>query len=178
MSAREMHGISSMTNQSGYPDTNAIRELPELTSQAIPGQWEDQNGHINVGFYMALYNDSGWPMLNLIGVDETYFSRRKLGLVDVDNHFRYLRELHVGDQVTAYGRFFGQDEKRMHGMVFVVNDGTTQLASTIEFLSISMDLRKRKPVAIPDDVAARLGTIINAHQKLDWTVPTCMSIAR
>ena len=65
----------------------------------------------------------------------------------------------------------------MHGMVFIVNDDTATLASTIEFLSIGMDLRKRRPAAIPGDVAARLGTIIDAHQRLDWTVPTCMSIA-
>ncbi len=159
-----------------YPDTNSIRELPALTSQVIPERWEDQNGHINVSFYMALYNDSGWPMLDLIGIDEQYFTERKMGLVDLDNHIRYLKELHVGDRVTAYGRFFAQDEKRMHGMVFIVNDDTKMLASTIEFRSICIDLRKRKTAAIPDDVAARLKTIINAHQKLSWTVPTCMSI--
>lgn len=165
-----------MTNQHRYPDTNAIRELPELASQVIPERWEDQNGHVNVGFYMALYNQSGWPMLDLIGVDERYFTKRKLGLVDLDNHIRYLKELHVGDRVTAYGRFFAQDEKRMHGMVFIVNDKTKMLASTIEFLSICIDLRKRKPAAIPDDVAAGLKAMINAHQKLSWTMPTCMSI--
>ena len=165
------------TIQRGYPDTKAIRELPRLTSQVIPERWEDQNGHVNVGFYMAIYNDSGWPMLDLVGIDEAYFSKRRMGLVDLDNHLRYLTELHVGDRVTAYGRFFAHDEKRMHGMVFIVNDSTEALASTIEFLSISMDLRKRKPVAIPDDVAARLGTIIEAHQKLNWTASTCMSIA-
>ena len=167
-----------MTIQRGYPDTNAIRELPALTSQMIPERWEDQNGHINVSFYMALYNDSGWPMLNLIGVDEAYFTERKMGLVDLDNHIRYLRELHVGDRVTAYRRFFGHDEKRMHGMVFIVNDDTMTLASTIEFLSISMDLRKRKPAAIPGDVAAQLESLVSEHQKLSWAVPTCMSIAR
>jgi acyl-CoA thioester hydrolase len=169
--------MSKPTIQS-YPDTSAIRELPELASQVIPERWEDQNGHINVSFYMALYNDSGWPMLDLIGVDQEYFTGRKMGLVDLDNHIRYLKELHVGDRVTAYGRFFAQDEKRMHGMVFIVNDDTKVLASTIEFLSINIDLRERRPAAIPDDVAARLKAIINAHQTLGWTVPTCMSIPK
>ena len=167
-----------MSEKRSLPAVNAIRELPALASQVISERWEDQNGHINVGYYMALYNESGWPMLDLIGVDEPYFTERKMGLVDLDNHIRYLRELHVGDRVTAYGRFFGQDEKRMHGMVFIVNDATNVLASTIEFLSISMDLRKRKPAAIPNDVATRLEAIINAHQKLSWTVPTCMSIPK
>ena len=172
-----MSNVETKTVQRSYPDTKAIRELPKLTSQVIPERWEDQNGHVNVGFYMAIYNDSGWPMLDLVGIDEAYFNERRMGLVDLDNHLRYLTELHVGDRVTAYGRFFAHDEKRMHGMVFIVNDSTEALACTIEFLSISIDLRKRKSVAIPDDVVARLGTIIKAQQKLSWTVPTCMNIA-
>ena len=165
-----------MTIRRAYPDTTAIRELPALSSPVIPERWEDQNGHVTVGFYMAIYNDSGWPKLDLIGIDERYFNERRMGLVDLDNHLRYLSELHVGDHVTAYGRFFAHDEKRMHGMVFVVNDNTEALASTIEFLSISIDLRQRKSAAIPEDVAAHLKETIKAHQELSWTVPTCMSI--
>jgi acyl-CoA thioester hydrolase len=165
-----------MTRKHRYPPVAAIRELPELCSQVIPAQWEDHNGHINVGFYMALYNDSGWPLLDLIGVDERYFAERRMGLVDLDNHFRYLNELHVGDRVTAYGRFLSCDEKRMHGMVFVINDDTDKLACTIEFLSISMDLDKRRSAAIPADVATRLRAVIAGHQELDWTQPACMSL--
>ena len=133
-----------MTRRHAYPDVEAIRELPALISQVIPARWQDQNGHINVSFYMALYNESGWPMFDLIGVDESYFTQRKMGFVDLGNHISYLNELHIGDRVTAYGRFFGHDRKRMHGMVLTVNDDTNRLASTIEFLAISMDLEQRR----------------------------------
>lgn len=167
-----------MTNKKHYPDISAIRELPELTSQVIPERWQDQNGHINVSFYMALYNDSGWPLFDLVGIDERYFTERKMGFVDLDNHIHYLKELHVGDHVTTYGKFLANDDKRIHGMVFVINDSTNALAATIEYLSINFDLRKRRAVAIPADIAAELATMNNAHQNLGWTVPTCMSIAR
>lgn len=159
-----------------YPDIEAIRELPVLTSQVIPARWEDQNGHINVSFYMGLYNESGWPMFGLIGVDEGYFRQRRMGFVDLANHITYLNELHVGERVTAYGRFFGHDSKRMHGMVLTVNDDTNKLASTIEFLAISMDLEQRRVAPVPDDIAARLAVVTKAHEALGWTVPTCMSV--
>lgn len=165
-----------MSGRLHYPHVESIRELPLLASQVIPAEWEDQNGHINVGFYMHLYNATGWPMLGLIGIDEQYFSVRRMGLVDLDNHFRYLNELHVGERVTAYGRFFAHDSKRLHGMVFAVNDDTNVLASTIEFLSIHFDLRERQTTPIPDDVAGRLATITRDHQKLNWTVPTCVAL--
>jgi acyl-CoA thioester hydrolase len=165
-----------MTKRHAYPDIEAVRELPALTSQVIPGRWEDQNGHINVSYYMALYNESGWPMFDLMGVDESYFTERKMGFVDLANHISYLNELHVGDRVTAYGRFLGFDSKRLHGMVLTVNDDTGKLASTIEFLAISMDLARRRAAPIPDDIAARLEAITRAHQALRWSVPTCMSV--
>jgi len=168
----------SKPERQSYPDVSAIRELPALASQVIPERWEDQNGHVNVSFYMAIYNDSGWPMLDLIGIDERYFSERRMGLVDLDNHIRYLSELHVGERVSAYGHFLSHDEKRIQGMVFVVNDDKDQLASTIEFLSINIDLRERRSAAIPPDVVARLKAIIIEHQKPGWTAPTCMSIPK
>ncbi len=165
-----------MPERPALPSVNAVRKLPVLASQLIAEHWEDQNGHVNVGYYMALYNDSGWPMLDLIGVDKRYFTERGLGLVDLDNHLRYFSELHVGERVTAYGRFLGHDAKRIQGMVFVVNDDRDVLACSIEFLSMSIDLEKRRSTEIPDDIARNLSTVIDQHRRLGWTVDTCTSL--
>ena len=160
-----------------WPGVEQVRQLFLADQLTIPDGWEDQNGHINVGFYMALYNDSGWPMLDLVGVDERYFKERKMGLVDLDNHLRYISELHVGERVTAYGRFLAHDRKRIQGMIFVVNDDRDVLACIIEFLSINFDLQKRRSAEIPADIAARLTAITNEHQRLGWRVDTCKTLA-
>jgi acyl-CoA thioester hydrolase len=165
-----------MRSPSRLPDTQAIRELPVLTSIVIPEKWQDQNGHVNVSFYMSMYMESGWPMFNLIGIDESYFSDRQMGFVDLENHFRYLSELHVGDRVTVFGRFLAHDEKRIHGIVLAVNDDTDVLASTIEFLAISMDLQTRRAAKIPGDIAAKVAGATSKDQRLAWTVPTRLSI--
>ena len=161
-----------------YPDVAAIRELPALKSTVISSDWEDINGHVNVGFYMHLYNESGWPMFDLIGVDPSYFSERQMGIVDLEHHIWYLSELHVGDRVTAYGRFLDHDAKRIHGIVFTVNDDSDVLAGAIEFLAISMDLRERRAAEIPDDVAARLSVVTDSHRQCAWTFPTRLAIRR
>jgi len=161
-----------------HPEVDAIRELPLLLTQVIPEKWQDQNGHVNVSFYMDIYNASGWPLLDLIGVDHRYFSDRKLGLVDLDNHIRYISELHVGDRVSVYGQFHSCDAKRVHGAIFIVNDSKDLLASTIEFLSLSIDLEKRRSTEIPEDIAERLSLRIREQRQLDWTATPCMSLAR
>ncbi len=165
-----------MKSTHDFPEIEAIRELPSLATEVIPDKWQDQNGHVNVTFYMATYMEAGWRMFDTIGIDVSYCKERQMGFVDLENHFRYLRELHIGDRVTSYGRFYGHDSKRVHGGLLIVNDETDTLASTIEFLAISMDLRKRRAADIPADIAARISEIANEHQQLGWTVPTRLSI--
>ncbi len=165
-----------MSDSQTLPGVDSIRELPVLMSQVVSKKWEDQNGHINVGYYMALYNDSGWPMVDLIGIDESYFTERKMGLVDFDNHLRYFSELHVGERVTTYGRFTAHDKKRIQGMMYVVNDDKNQLACSIEFMSICFDLEKRRSALIPDDIFVRLAAVTSQHQQLSWSTKTCTSL--
>lgn len=162
---------------SSQPSVAQIRQLPVLLSQRIPAKWEDINGHINVAYYMSLYNESGWPMMEQIGIDKRYFDERKLGLVDLDNHLRYASELHVGERISAHGRFLEYDLKRIHGVLYVVNDDKDQLACSIEFLSINFDLERRKSVAIPNDIATRLKAVKLEHAKLDWSAHTCTSLS-
>jgi len=169
-------GSHLMHERNSIPDTDKIRELPALATKVISEQWEDQNKHVNVGFYMALYNEAGWAMLNLIGIDQSYFSEQQMGIVDLENHIRYLDELHVGDRVSAYCRYLDYDEKRLQGIVFIVNETTNKLASTIEFLAISMDLQRRKVAELPDNIAARLADVTNTHQQFEWMAPTRTSM--
>ncbi len=165
-----------MSRPVGTPGVEQIRELPALLSQKISADWEDINGHINVGYYMSVYNESGWPMMEQIGIDRRYFEERHLGLVDLDNHLRYASELHVGEQVSAHGRFLSYDNKRIHGVLYVVNDDKNRLACSIEFLSINFDLKLRRSTVIPDDIAAHLAAISAKHSQLAWAPETCKSL--
>jgi len=42
-----------------FPGLDQIRELPVQLKMAIPPEWEDRNGHVNVQFYLALYELGG-----------------------------------------------------------------------------------------------------------------------
>lgn len=162
--------------RNAYPPVDAIRKLPLLGNDVIPKEWEDVNGHVNVSYYLSVYNNMGWSMFDQIGVTERYFSERKMGFVDLENHTRYLSELHVGNRVSAYGRYVAQDAKRVQGMVFIVNDSIDALAASIEFVAISMDLQRRRAAAIPDDIADNLAAVIRAHDAGDWAAPTAMRL--
>ncbi len=156
--------------------TDQIRKLDVLGSRTINKKWEDDNGHINISFYMDCYNQFGWPMFELLGIYEDYFTERKLGLVDLENHFRYWRELHVDNKVTAYARFLNHDMKRLHGVFFMVNEDTDELSCSIEFLALNIDQSIRKSSPFSDDIMNNLTTQIKISESLDWEFPSLLTL--
>lgn len=156
-----------------FPTVEQVCGLETLAEYTIPSDWQDENGHVNVKYYQFLYEIGGWPMLEPIGVDISYFTQRKRGIFDLEHHISYLRELHVGERVTMHGRFLARNAKRMHGMLFVVNADRNALACVLEFLSTGANLETRRTDVFPDDIAAGLDQLIEADRAIDWPAPVC-----
>ena len=156
-----------------FPSFEQVEQLPQLISKAIPPEYEDANGHVNVQYYLALFDESGWPMFNQLGMDINYFTERRSGAFDLEHHICYLAELHVGDEVAVHGRLLGRSAKRLHGVWFVVNRSRKEVACTIECVTSHADLEARRTSPWPEDVAQRLDTMIRDHNQVDWQAPVC-----
>lgn len=167
-----------MAKSNQYPSIEQVRELPMLNSEVVDDQWEDNNGHINVTYYMDFYNRSGWSMFAALGIDEDYFDKKRMGIVDLENYIRYFRELHVGNKVSLYCRYLAYDQKRFHGMTILTNDDTEEVACTFEFLTLSVDLTIRKSAPWPEHVIKHLETEVHASKQLGWHYPNAMSLQR
>jgi acyl-CoA thioester hydrolase len=121
-------------------DFEKVSMLPALLTRDIPPEWEDFNGHVNIQYYMALVEQAGWPMFEEMGLDEAYFREHRHGLFDLEHHLRYLAELHVGDLVSVHSRMLDRSEKRLHGMMFILNQSRRQLSCTLEYITSGADL--------------------------------------
>ena len=75
-----------------FPSVEEVRELPLQLEHRIPPEWEDRNGHVNVQFYLALFEMGGWKMLEDVGIDETWFRRNAYSIFDLEHHLHYLAE--------------------------------------------------------------------------------------
>jgi len=153
------------------PNPNQVMALPTLLRLRIPDEWEDINGHVNVQYYMALYDRAGHAMLQQLGLDESYFGDRRLGVFDAEHHVRYLAEIHVGDEVSAHARYVGRSATRVLGLFILVNRSRARIASILEFLSVSVDLQTRRTTAFPAFLAANIDNLIASDSALDWTAP-------
>jgi acyl-CoA thioester hydrolase len=160
-----------------YPGIEQLRELPLQLSMPIPPEWEDRNGHVNVQFYLALYELGGWVVLEEIGVDEAWFSRHQVSQFDLEHHLYYRAELSVGDQVSTYSRVLGRSDTRFHGMYFIVNETKQRLAATLEYVTASIDMKTRRTVPFREELANGLDGLIEKHRGLSWAAPVCADMS-
>lgn len=159
------------------PSATQLERLPVLARVRVPPEWEDLNGHVNVQHHLGMYDMTSDTMLQLLGVSADWVRDEQVGLVDLEHHIWFRRELHVGDEVTLHLRFTGLNERRVQGVVFLLNAESGEVASAIEFLSIAVDLAARRAIPLPDGIHDRLAGLLREHEALDWPAPRCGSIS-
>ncbi len=152
-------------------DMADLTDLPSYHRQTIPEDYMDKMGHMNVRYYMAVFDSATWCMFADYGLDESYFSTTKNGVFALKQFIRYLAEVRQGETVAVYSRILGLTDKRIHSMHFMANQDTNQLAATIESLTTHANLEVRKAAPLPSEIAAGFRSRLHKDRNLDWEPP-------
>jgi acyl-CoA thioester hydrolase len=154
------------------PRAEQVRQLPELARVRVPREWEDINGHVNVQHHLGLYDMTTDRLMDLLGISRQWVQQQRTGIIDLEHHIWFQRELFAGEEVAAYLRFTARNAKRVQGVVFMLDETDDTLASAIEFLSTAIDLDARRAIALPEVVARNIDALLTRHATLDWAAPT------
>lgn len=150
-----------------------VRQTMHVYQTTIPPEYEDSNGHMNVRYYMAIFDDAGYPMIREFGLTPEYLEARGEGGFDLEHHLHYLNEVHIGDNVSVYVRIVGLTLKRVHYLMLMVNESRDNVAAIFECVNSYADLRARKTAPYPPEIAARMRAVLEHHQALAWDAPVC-----
>jgi|TARA_B100001741_G_scaffold309366_1_gene306929 acyl-CoA thioester hydrolase len=116
-----------------------------LTSQKIIKEWTDYNGHMNVAYYVLIFDVYGAEMLmEKFKMGESSAKNEKKSTMVVQSHITYNNELLEGEEVDINLTFFDHDKKRLIYKLEMIHKEKKFLASTIEVLSLHVDLAERK----------------------------------
>ncbi len=148
-----------------------IQELPCLSQQTITPEFLDVMGHMNIRYYLSLFDDSAWDFFASFGMDRAYYESKTGGSFALQQFIQYLAEVHVDETVAIHGRLIDRSAKRIHFMLFMVNVTTGKLAATVETLGSHADLQLRRTSPFPKHIAAQIDEMIAAHNQLDWQPP-------
>ena len=145
--------------------------LPSYHRQTIPEDYLDKMGHMNVRYYMAVFDQATWRMFADYGLDEKYFSTTENGVFALKQFIQYLAEVRPEETVAVYTRIVGLTDKRIHLMHFMANQDTNGLAAIIESLITHANLKVRKAAPLPSEIASKFRSRLHKDQNLGWASP-------
>ena len=115
-----------------------------ITNQIIKKEWTDYNNHMNMAYYVLVFDQVWEIMLEKFKMGESSAKTSKMSTMVVETHTTYKSEVKQGDDVEINLTFFDHDKKRLHYKMEMIEKSSKKLSATLEMLSLYIDLSKRK----------------------------------
>jgi acyl-CoA thioester hydrolase len=128
-------------------------------------------GHMNVRYYLALFDEASWAFFHSFGMTEAYYKANHAGGFALEHHIRYISEVRLGETVHIHARLLQRNAKRIHFMYFMVNQDKGVLSATLESVASHADLKLRRTSPYPPEISAQLDAMIAEHSSVGWDAP-------
>ena len=147
---------------------------PWETRLEIPPEWTDQNGHMNVAYYVLAFDRATDGLYDALGIGWAYLARAGRSIFTLAMNVDYLGEVFAGDSVRIVSRLIDCDHKRIHYFHEMHHATRSYLAATNEILSMHVNMGTRRSEPFPPDILTRLVETKAAHAIL----PTPRQVGR
>ena len=122
-----------------------------LKTEKVIKEWTDYNGHLNVAFYVHIFDIAADIMLDSFNMGGISAKKDKKTTFVAEMHTIYNQEVRLGEEVETKVTFIDHDKKRIHYRLSMFHKEKKYLAATNEVLSLYVDLSKRKVVEFDPD---------------------------
>ena len=135
-----------------------------LTTKKIIKEWTDYNNHMNLSYYILVFDMGAEVFLSKFQMGEHSAKTTKKSTMVVETHTTYDNEVKEGEEVDVYISHFDHDKKRLHYKLEMYDKNRNILSATTEVLSLHMDLNIRKVVEFEDEKKAIMDNFINDNK--------------
>jgi acyl-CoA thioester hydrolase len=132
----------------------------------VRSEWIDRNGHMNMGYYVVVFDFATDAWLDYIGLDTEHRRRRKIATFTLESHVTYAREVKEGDALRFATRLLDFDAKRIHYFHEMYQAREGYLAATNELISLHVSQETRRSAPMAAEILQRLAAIRDAHAAL------------
>ena len=115
-----------------------------LSTTKIINNWTDYNGHMNLAFYILVFDKGAEEILSKFKMGEQSAKTTKKSTMAVESHTTYNNEVKENEEVDVYLSYFNHDKKRLHYKLEMYEKSKNILSATTEVLSLYIDLNIRK----------------------------------
>ena len=136
-----------------------------LDSKKIIRDWTDYNGHMNVAYYVLIFDVYGAEKLMAdFQMGEKSAKTTNKSTMVVESHITYNQEVKEGDEVDVNLTYFNHDKKRLLYKLEMIHKSKKYLVSTIESLSLYVDLKERKVAEFEEEKIKIMDEFINKNK--------------
>ena len=122
-----------------------------LKPEKVIKEWTDYNGHLNVAFYVHVFDIAADIMLDNFKMGGHSAKQDKKTTFVAEMYTTYKQEVRLGEEVETHLTYVDHDKKRIHYRLSMIHKKKKYLAATNEVLSLYVDLSKRKVVEFDKD---------------------------
>ena len=135
-----------------------------IANQIIKKEWTDYNNHMNMAYYVLIFDQVWEIMLQKFKMGEDSAKTDKMSTMVVETHTTYNNEVKEGEEVEINLTFFDHDKKRLHFKMEMLEKTTKKLSATLEMLSLYIDLNKRKVAEFEEDKVKLMDDFIKLNK--------------
>ena len=133
-----------------------------LISKKIIKEWTDYNNHMNLSYYILVFDLGAEIFLSKFKMGEHSAKTTKKSTMVVESHTTYNNEVKEGEDVDIFITHLDHDKKRIHYKLEMYNKNT--LSATTEVLSLYMDLNDRKVAEFEEEKKVIMDEFINKNK--------------
>ena len=136
-----------------------------LTTKKIIKEWTDYNNHMNLAYYILVFDLGAEVILSKFKMGEHSAKTTKKSTMVVETHTTYNNEVKEGDEVDVFLSHFDHDKKRLHYKLEMYDKGKNTLSATTEVLSLYIDLNSRKVSEFEKEKSIIMDEFIDKHKE-------------
>ncbi|MDP6816321.1 MAG: thioesterase family protein, partial [Alphaproteobacteria bacterium] len=149
------------------PGLDAVPRAPlEIHRATVLSEWIDYNNHLNLAYYVLMFDHATDRLFDLIDLGIDYVRRYNHSSFVLETHVTYQQELKLDDPLRFTMQLIDADTKRLHYYLEMFHETEGFLAATSEQIALHVDLEARRSVPFPADLKARIDLILAAHADL------------
>ena len=135
-----------------------------LTTKKIIKEWTDYNNHMNLSYYILVFDMGAEVILSKFKMGEHSAKTTKKSTMVVETHTTYNNEVKDGDNVDVFLSHLDHDKKRIHYKLEMYDKNKNVLSATTEVLSLYIDLNARKVAEFEKEKSVIMDDFINKNK--------------
>jgi acyl-CoA thioester hydrolase len=136
-----------------------------LTTKKIIKEWTDYNGHMNLSYYILVFDIGAEVILSKFKMGEHSAKTTKKSTMVVETHTTYNQEVKDGDEVDVFISYFDHDNKRLLYKLEMYDKARNTLSATTEILALYIDLNIRKVAEFEPEKIKIMNDYISNNEK-------------